>query len=538
MKDNSYSKKLANVKQIFISKFKQCSENQERLPFLFRTNPNIYSAEPQIPEIFLKTINKFDKNTCFSISTSKLGTILEPNILEEGSFEAKQEDCKANTIKSLSVNKVDVDDLFSSKRPSKKEKKAITINVFGDDFESNNQQARNSNPKPSNEGTATTITEQQTRQPSPPKNTGPESPQFETGNNNPLSGNGKNKFNSLVDSKTLETLPGAKIFNEDNLVKKYFLVLKNEYNYGPYNTTELFLFLSHLQKKPNDDKFDFLIVDAMTDVFYNPPDLLEQLKDKLNSAEKKFVIEQEIARATLTTNTNSASKPIYVNVNPNAGKTEPRVLEPREEVKGLNSKYDKVKYNPSKVYERKLKQPNSIVPKYDIPYFHKKFQGAEYLPLNIFSKDPNIKKAFKSIHQQQNPKFTNPNYQPSNRYRAASPKIGGNPNDFLTIATPTSVNNFQHGRFGQTPKSPMFFNDVTPKSVIHFNFNQNTPKNFLNSPSNKYDYLNCFGVSPKSGTTPTYSKIKKTDLHTIAKFQNLATVEEKQVTNITDSIFD
>ena len=614
MKDNSYSKTLSTTKQSFLAKFKQTSDNQEKFPFLFRTNPNIYSPEPQIPDTFLKSLNKFDKNSCFIISTSKLNTILEPNILENSIVENTYEEIKSNQKNTLSVNKLDVEDLFSSSNPkdpnlnntsnnanndsqnsnngtnnnssnkkgeksSKKEKKSITIDVFAYDFDTKLHVGRSSKPKIV-EGSvnANANSNQEQKQVQDTQNITKESltssenlakPDLMNNNptvSNPTNTNPKNKFNSN-DSNTNEKLPGAKLFNEDNLVKKYFLVLKNEFNYGPYNTTELFLFLTHLSKKTNEDKFDFLIVDAMTDVFYNPPDLLEILKDRLNTNEKKFVIEQEIVRATTTMNV----KPIFVSTkmqgnnngqyiynlgqNENQNYTEERHLEPREEMK-VSSKFDKVKHNPPRVYERKLKQPNTIVPKYDIPYFHEKFAGAEYLPLNIFKNDPNVEKAFKHIQQtnqrqgngQMGRVNRNPNYTNNNQVIKGqiSPKYQAR--DFMSIATPTSnygatPKGFGHGMFGNVPKSPMFFNDVTPKSVIHFNFNQNTPKNFLQSPTNmnKYDFHNYFGdsVSPKGsvgGPTPTYSKMKKTDLHN--KFQNLATVDEKQLTNITDSIFD
>jgi len=584
MKDNNHSKNLSVVKQKFLSKFKQCSENQERFPFLFRSNPNIYSAEPQIPDTFLKSINKIDKNSCFLLKTNRLNTILEPNILENDSFGATKEENKSDVPMPLSVNKVDVDDLFSnlSKNLSKEsnkdnskdnikesnnntsnnsgkqgKKKAITIDVFADDFDSNTklQNERTSKPKAEPNPVINQVEKQSQDIPTGNSPSKVENVNNVNQGNNGTNSGSKNKFNTVVDPKQLDQLPAAKIFNDEHLVKKFFLVLKNEFNYGPYNTTELFLFLSHLAKKTNEDRFDFLIVDAMTDIFYNPPDLLEILNDKLNTKEQKFVIEQELSRVTAST---TNPKPIYTNipnVNTDFRHTEVRDIRDREEVKG-GSKFDKVKNNPPKVYERKLKQPNSIVPKYDIPYFHEKFAGAEYLPLNIFKKDPNVEKAFKNINQNQQSKYNrNPNYGNQgygNQVNSqVSPKFGGKqPYDFLSIGTPTSVN-FQHatpkgfGMFGQTPKSPMFFNDVTPKSVIHFNFNQNTPKNFLQSPTNKYDYYNYFSTSPKGGvptnipTTNTVQnppKMKKTDLHN--KFQTLETVDEKQLTNITDSIFD
>lgn len=64
MNDNNLREKLHNTVQHFLTKF-QKNTGQERLPFDFKSNPNVHCIEPYLPDLWLKTRKPFDKNECF-----------------------------------------------------------------------------------------------------------------------------------------------------------------------------------------------------------------------------------------------------------------------------------------------------------------------------------------------------------------------------------------------------------------------------------------------------------------------------------------
>src|SRR5438094_640201 len=81
----------------------------------------------------------------------------------------------------------------------------------------------------------------------------------------------RNKFNETILERDSFNKNNS-TFPEESLVKKWFLVLKNEFSYGPYNSNEIYLFLNNISKKKTGN-FDFLVVNSEDDIFYNPGDL-------------------------------------------------------------------------------------------------------------------------------------------------------------------------------------------------------------------------------------------------------------------------
>lgn len=71
------SDKLHETIQNYLNKFKQESET-DKFVFCFKSNPSVFSLETQIPEVWSKTRQPFDKNSCFIIET---GNVLpKPNL--------------------------------------------------------------------------------------------------------------------------------------------------------------------------------------------------------------------------------------------------------------------------------------------------------------------------------------------------------------------------------------------------------------------------------------------------------------------------
>ena len=68
--DNEKNSKIHEAIQNLLTKFKKTSGN-EKFPFHFKSNPNVYVVEGQIPDIWLKTRKPFDKNLCFVIEKHK-----------------------------------------------------------------------------------------------------------------------------------------------------------------------------------------------------------------------------------------------------------------------------------------------------------------------------------------------------------------------------------------------------------------------------------------------------------------------------------
>ncbi len=61
---------MHNTIQYYLTKFKKISES-DLFSFYFKSNPNVYSTETQIPDLYLKTIKPFDKNECFVMNINK-----------------------------------------------------------------------------------------------------------------------------------------------------------------------------------------------------------------------------------------------------------------------------------------------------------------------------------------------------------------------------------------------------------------------------------------------------------------------------------
>jgi hypothetical protein len=69
--------KLHETIQENLNKFKQEADT-DRFTFCFKSNPNVFSLETQIPELWSKTRQPFDKNSCFIIEA---GNVLpKPNM--------------------------------------------------------------------------------------------------------------------------------------------------------------------------------------------------------------------------------------------------------------------------------------------------------------------------------------------------------------------------------------------------------------------------------------------------------------------------
>jgi hypothetical protein len=98
------------------------SISKDIFPFEFRTNPNIYSAESQEPEFYLRSLKPFDKNLCFY--NIKLTRELKENLFPKEKYEIKKD-------LSQVVEKIDLDDLFGKV-------KYTTIDVFDKDFNIDN----------------------------------------------------------------------------------------------------------------------------------------------------------------------------------------------------------------------------------------------------------------------------------------------------------------------------------------------------------------------------------------------------------------
>jgi hypothetical protein len=63
-KQMSHHIELYKKIQFFLSKFKKYTGTQ-LFSFQFISNPNVYSVDVQIPDLWIKTRKPFDKNECF-----------------------------------------------------------------------------------------------------------------------------------------------------------------------------------------------------------------------------------------------------------------------------------------------------------------------------------------------------------------------------------------------------------------------------------------------------------------------------------------
>lgn len=61
---SKYQEKLNSTIQSFLNKF-VINATVESSTFEFKSNPNVYIVESQVPELWLKSKNPFDKNSSF-----------------------------------------------------------------------------------------------------------------------------------------------------------------------------------------------------------------------------------------------------------------------------------------------------------------------------------------------------------------------------------------------------------------------------------------------------------------------------------------
>lgn len=69
-KSNCKEDKYHGAIQSLLLKFKKNSGN-ENFSFYFKSNPDVYICEPQVPDIWLRTRKPFDKNQCFEFENGK-----------------------------------------------------------------------------------------------------------------------------------------------------------------------------------------------------------------------------------------------------------------------------------------------------------------------------------------------------------------------------------------------------------------------------------------------------------------------------------
>lgn len=61
---------MHNLVQYFLEKFRKYPD-YPKFTNSFKSNPLVYTAEIQIPELWLRTRNAFDKNMCFIFEDEK-----------------------------------------------------------------------------------------------------------------------------------------------------------------------------------------------------------------------------------------------------------------------------------------------------------------------------------------------------------------------------------------------------------------------------------------------------------------------------------
>jgi hypothetical protein len=84
MNDNSLKEQMHERVQHFLTKFKHNNRVNESFPFQFRSNPNVFSIETQVPDIWIKTRQQLDKNNCFIIEPSTEHNALpKPNLFPQ-----------------------------------------------------------------------------------------------------------------------------------------------------------------------------------------------------------------------------------------------------------------------------------------------------------------------------------------------------------------------------------------------------------------------------------------------------------------------
>lgn len=74
---------LSSIQKL-LNSFTQTGSLENSVPIHFKANPLVFAIEPQVPDIWLKTRFKFDKNLCFFGQKAKMPNYFPKYIFQIG----------------------------------------------------------------------------------------------------------------------------------------------------------------------------------------------------------------------------------------------------------------------------------------------------------------------------------------------------------------------------------------------------------------------------------------------------------------------
>jgi hypothetical protein len=262
-------------------------------------------------------------------------------------------------------------------------------------------------------------------------------------NENPEILKAEKKHSSASESTAVTTNITESIFKAleesekvHEVTRKWYLVVPNYNNYGPYTSEEIYSFLHTMsQRSPLAENHNLMVCDTESDIYYKPEIVLEMLGIELKDKIKNLDSQKELLDKFL-------SSPLNLD----------------------NSNHRNIR-------ERKFSGNPNLITKYDVYEMNSEFKTAHYLP---------IKQLKEQLNSMRNHKQFN-NYNNNNTKR----NIPNNPN--IPNTNRLLINNNEYlNKFNKYTN-----NNSTPKKKNNINFN----REYINTTC-KYD--SCSKVEPDS----------------------------------------
>lgn len=299
--------KLQKAIQSSLTKFKKNTENT-KFSFYFKSNPNVYVVETQVPDLWLKTRKPFNKNECFLYGIAERETKenmypLTPYVIpDENSLNSK----------GAHVDKIELDELFGGV-------KLHSVDPFADDFNIN---------------------------------------KF-----SPKAEEKVNKGEKKAETSMSDFYKNMMQENASTLKKKWCLVVSQYKSYGPYTCFEMYSFLQNLLKQFEGEQavHNFLVCDIESDIYYQPESVLEilenEMKENTLSPNQNRELEKLLNNTSQNNNHTNPSNPINPAQNFRERKLpeNPNHLITKYDVFEMNSKFNTAHYLPIKQLKEQLK---------------------------------------------------------------------------------------------------------------------------------------------------------------------------------------
>jgi len=225
-------------------------------------------------------------------------------------------------------------------------------------------------------------------------------------------------------------------FEEKTLeIRKWFLIVPNYSNFGPYTSEEIYVFLTNLFSKNPElkENHTFMVADADSDIYFQPSSIIEKLEEEVKDKIKPLDAKSELEKIIL--NKTNKQKPPF--------------------------------------RERKFSDNSKLITKYDVCEMNSKFKNAHFLPLKQLKQQLKTLKNKQNMQNNENNNFNNNFVNYSN-----NPNYNQNFNvDVRNGVQPRVFENIYNNKFNLNYQTPR--HNFSHRERNNFNFSSQIQDNFF-----------------------------------------------------------